>query len=124
MIHRIKCEDPFFETKGSDNSQHSVVEMTMQETSVSSRAIVPVASPKAEALAIVPVCKSKQPAMGQRRIRRPFSLPEVEALVEAVEQLGTGRFVPKLFLCWPKLIAANMFSCVGLLVCFVQVERR
>nr|2QHB_A Chain A, Telomere binding protein TBP1 [Nicotiana glutinosa]2QHB_B Chain B, Telomere binding protein TBP1 [Nicotiana glutinosa] len=27
-----------------------------------------------------------------RRIRRPFSVAEVEALVEAVEHLGTGRW--------------------------------
>ncbi|KAM0852743.1 hypothetical protein ACQ4PT_051554 [Festuca glaucescens] len=88
----IKCEEPFSETKASGYNQHSVVEMTMQETSESSRAIVPVASPNAEALAIVPVSKSKRATMGQRRIRRPFSLPEVESLVDAVEQLGTGRW--------------------------------
>nr|2AJE_A Chain A, telomere repeat-binding protein [Arabidopsis thaliana] len=28
----------------------------------------------------------------QRRIRRPFSVAEVEALVQAVEKLGTGRW--------------------------------
>ncbi|KAM0873728.1 hypothetical protein ACQ4PT_037887 [Festuca glaucescens] len=88
----IKCEEPFSETKASGYNQHSVVEMTMQETSESSRAIVPVASPNAEALAIVPVSKSKRATMVQRRIRRPFSLPEVESLVDAVEQLGTGRW--------------------------------
>ncbi|XP_051228715.1 telomere-binding protein 1 isoform X1 [Lolium perenne] len=88
----IKCEEPFSETKASGNNQHSIVEMTMQETPGSSRAIVPVASPNADALAIVPVCKSKRATMGQRRIRRPFSLPEVESLVDAVEQLGTGRW--------------------------------
>jgi hypothetical protein len=49
--------------------------------------------------------------MGQRRIRRPFSLPEVESLVDAVEQLGTGRFVPSCSLYWHEFIAANMFSC-------------
>ncbi|CAM0885552.1 unnamed protein product [Alopecurus aequalis] len=80
----IKCEEPFSENKACDNSQ--------PETSASSQAIVPVASLKSEALAIVPVCKSKRAVIGQRRIRRPFSLPEVEALVEAVEQLGTGRW--------------------------------
>lgn len=30
--------------------------------------------------------------VAQRRIRRPFSVSEVEALVEAVEKLGTGRW--------------------------------
>ncbi|XP_047053282.1 telomere-binding protein 1-like isoform X2 [Lolium rigidum] len=88
----IKCEETFSETKARGNNQHSIVEMTMQETPGSSRAIVPVASLNAEALAIVPVCKSKRATMGQRRIRRPFSLPEVESLVDAVEQLGTGRW--------------------------------
>lgn len=73
-------------------SVHSLFETTAHEASASSQAIVPVASPSSEALAIVPVCKSKRPVIGQRRIRRPFSLPEVEALVEAVEQLGTGRW--------------------------------
>ncbi|KAI3772320.1 hypothetical protein L6452_03502 [Arctium lappa] len=36
--------------------------------------------------------KSKQAEVAQRRIRRPFSVSEVEALVEAVEKLGTGRW--------------------------------
>nr|AEV91162.1 MYB-related protein [Aegilops speltoides] len=105
----VKCEEPFSENKAGYNSQqrvqvsphrvqsehgsvHSLFETTAHEASASSQAIVPVASPSSEALAIVPVCKSKRPAIGQRRIRRPFSLPEVEALVEAVEQLGTGRW--------------------------------
>ncbi|XP_024968583.1 telomere repeat-binding protein 5 isoform X2 [Cynara cardunculus var. scolymus] len=39
-----------------------------------------------------PVSKSKQAEVAQRRIRRPFSVSEVEALVEAVEKLGTGRW--------------------------------
>jgi len=39
------------------------------------------------------VNKSKRsPEQGQRRIRRPFSVAEVEALVLAVEKLGTGRY--------------------------------
>jgi len=105
----VKCEEHFSETKAGDNNQqrakaspscvlsdhgsvHSLFETTAHEASASSQAIVPVASPSSEALAIVPVCKSRRPAIGQRRIRRPFSLPEVEALVEAVEQLGTGRW--------------------------------
>ncbi|CAN8253308.1 unnamed protein product [Cochlearia groenlandica] len=44
-----------------------------------------------------PLChKSKsseqQHQAAQRRIRRPFSVAEVEALVEAVEKIGTGRW--------------------------------
>lgn len=42
-----------------------------------------------------PCRKSKrshqQQQAAQRRIRRPFSVGEVEALVQAVEKLGTGR---------------------------------
>ncbi|KAJ3699387.1 hypothetical protein LUZ61_003092 [Rhynchospora tenuis] len=47
-----------------------------------------------EALAVVvPSRKSKRvEPVGQRRIRRPFSVAEVEALVQAVEKLGTGRW--------------------------------
>ncbi|RZB74566.1 Telomere repeat-binding protein 5 isoform C [Glycine soja] len=45
-----------------------------------------------EELAMVPVHqKSKRSEIVQRRIRRPFSVDEVEALVQAVEKLGTGR---------------------------------
>lgn len=115
MTSRMKCEEPFPDIKvGDDNhrlmqaspnrllsdpcSVHSLVEMPAQETSASSQAIVPVASPNLEALAIVPLCKSKRSDIGQRRIRRPFSIAEVEALVEAVEHLGTGRSLPKYFL--------------------------
>ncbi|KAJ6691780.1 TELOMERIC REPEAT BINDING PROTEIN [Salix purpurea] len=46
-----------------------------------------------EALAVVPAHqKSKRSEIAQRRIRRPFSVTEVEALVHAVEKLGTGRW--------------------------------
>ena len=45
-----------------------------------------------EALAVLPVHqKSKRTEIAPRRIRRPFSVAEVEALVQAVEKLGTGR---------------------------------
>lgn len=43
-------------------------------------------------LSVVPIKKSKGAEVAQRRIRRPFSVSEVEALVEAVEKLGTGRW--------------------------------
>ncbi|KAL2940466.1 Telomere repeat-binding protein 4 [Bienertia sinuspersici] len=46
-----------------------------------------------DALAVVPVNqRSKRSDIGQRRTRRPFSVNEVEALVRAVEKLGTGRW--------------------------------
>ncbi|KAL1195868.1 Telomere repeat-binding protein 6 [Cardamine amara subsp. amara] len=46
------------------------------------------------AKSVVPVRMKRvsQPEMVQRRIRRPFTVSEVEALVEAVERLGTGRW--------------------------------
>ncbi|URE15225.1 SANT [Musa troglodytarum] len=46
-----------------------------------------------EALAMVPLgSKPKRSETPQRRVRRPFSVAEVEALVLAVEKLGTGRW--------------------------------
>ncbi|VFQ98206.1 unnamed protein product [Cuscuta campestris] len=42
--------------------------------------------------AIVPARKPKRSEAAQRRIRRPFSVSEVESLVQAVEKLGTGRW--------------------------------
>ncbi|CAI0539810.1 unnamed protein product [Linum tenue] len=54
---------------------------------------VPAMNAAAGSLAVVSANrKSKRAEMAQRRIRRPFSVSEVEALVQAVEQLGTGRW--------------------------------
>ncbi|KAF8118104.1 hypothetical protein N665_0006s0104 [Sinapis alba] len=65
-----------------------------QQPSSDSRAIVPVLPLEPEeALAIVPLNeKPKRTELSQRRTRRPFSVTEVEALVHAVEELGTGRW--------------------------------
>lgn len=58
-----------------------------------SRALVPVPAMSVEALAVVPVNqKIRKSELAQRRTRRPFSVSEVEALVQAVEELGTGRY--------------------------------
>ncbi|KAL2558193.1 Telomere repeat-binding protein 4 [Forsythia ovata] len=58
-----------------------------------SKALVPVPPTNMEALAVVPFnSKRKHNELSQRRTRRPFSVAEVEALVEAVEKLGTGRW--------------------------------
>nr|XP_043620470.1 telomere repeat-binding protein 5 [Erigeron canadensis]XP_043620471.1 telomere repeat-binding protein 5 [Erigeron canadensis]XP_043620472.1 telomere repeat-binding protein 5 [Erigeron canadensis] len=62
------------------------------DMSVDSRALVTVPAMNTNALTVLPMKKSKRVVMGQRRIRRPFSVSEVEALVEAVERLGTGRW--------------------------------
>nr|XP_034919102.1 telomere repeat-binding protein 3-like isoform X9 [Populus alba] len=59
-----------------------------------SRALVAVPPIDVEALAMVlPLnLKSKRSELVQRRTRRPFSVSEVEALVHAVEEVGTGRW--------------------------------
>ncbi|KAL2239560.1 telomere repeat-binding protein 2 [Sesamum indicum] len=66
--------------------------MSLQRTTSESKALVPVPSTKQDALAVVPLRKSKRSESAQRRIRRPFTVAEVEALVQAVEKLGTGRW--------------------------------
>ncbi|KAH0943835.1 hypothetical protein HID58_003472 [Brassica napus] len=64
-----------------------------EEPSTDPRALVPLPALEVEALAIVPLNqKPKRSELAQRRTRRPFSVTEVEALVQAVEELGTGRW--------------------------------
>ncbi|KAL3650177.1 hypothetical protein CASFOL_006580 [Castilleja foliolosa] len=59
----------------------------------SKNALVPVLPINVGPLAVVPVnSKPKRSELSQRRTRRPFSVTEVEALVGAVEKLGTGRW--------------------------------
>lgn len=55
-------------------------------------AMVAIPSIGMEALAVVPFYRKSHPEFVQRRVRRPFSALEVEALVQAVEKLGTGRY--------------------------------
>ena len=108
----MKYEKPFPETKGGCGNQqpmkaylngslagcvHHPVEMASQDTSASSQAIVPVAPSEDGALAIVPLCKPRPSDIGLRRTRRPFTVGEVEVLVEAVELIGTGRSVSNKF---------------------------
>ncbi|XP_073119415.1 telomere repeat-binding protein 4-like [Henckelia pumila] len=58
-----------------------------------SKALVCVSSMNMEAFPVATLNpKHKHSELSQRRIRRPFSVQEVEALVEAVEKLGTGRW--------------------------------
>ncbi|KVI06954.1 telomere repeat-binding protein 3-like [Cynara cardunculus var. scolymus] len=76
----------------SNNNHENIAlqsEVLTEERVADSKAIV-----KAEALSIVPVDHkpTKSCEVSQRRTRRPFSVSEVEALVEAVETLGTGRW--------------------------------
>ncbi|XP_057548571.1 telomere repeat-binding protein 2-like isoform X2 [Amaranthus tricolor] len=75
------------------DSAPSPAETTVEKGAVDSRALVPFPDGTPQALAILPAHqKSKRSEMAQRRIRRPFSVSEVEALVQAVEKLGTGRW--------------------------------
>lgn len=60
-------------------------ETTSEKAAVDSRALVALPDGTLQ-------LKSKRSDMAQRRIRRPFSVSEVEALVQAVEELGTGRY--------------------------------
>ncbi|CAH8362516.1 unnamed protein product [Eruca vesicaria subsp. sativa] len=65
----------------------------VEQPSTDSKALVPVPPLEVDALAIVPLNqKPKRTELAQRRTRRPFSVTEVEALVQAVEELGTGRW--------------------------------
>ncbi|KAL2541138.1 Telomere repeat-binding protein 5 [Abeliophyllum distichum] len=77
--------------ESNNDSAPSTPHMSLEKTPTGSRALVAVPE-KREALAIVPMCKSKQSDSAQRRMRRPFTVSEVEALVQAVEKLGTGRW--------------------------------
>ncbi|CAA0824822.1 Telomere repeat-binding protein 2 [Striga hermonthica] len=61
---------------------------SLQRNSSECKALT-VSSRKADTMV---VRKSKCSESGQRRIRRPFTVAEVEALVQAVEKLGTGRW--------------------------------
>ncbi|VVA97390.1 unnamed protein product [Arabis nemorensis] len=70
-------------------------DMSVDEPSSDSRALVPLPALALEvkALDIAPLNqKPKRTELAQRRTRRPFSVTEVEALVHAVEELGTGRW--------------------------------
>jgi len=80
--------------KGDLNIVSSLEDTSTNNNMSKCRALVAVPAINMEALAVVPFWrKSGNPDFAQRRIRRPFSVLEVEALVQAVEKLGTGRFV-------------------------------
>ncbi|CAL0317677.1 unnamed protein product [Lupinus luteus] len=82
----------------------NLVESNHESTSISTdtivdkittdaRALVTVPTRSTKALAVVPASqKTRHSELVQRRTRRPFSVSEVEGLVEAVEELGTGRW--------------------------------
>lgn len=95
VSHELALTPLVMNYQGSDHdSVHSPRGVSSPDkVSTNSRALVPVPPADPNAGAVVPVNKSKRsPEQGQRRIRRPFSVAEVEALVLAVEKLGTGRW--------------------------------
>ncbi|XP_076944496.1 telomere repeat-binding protein 3-like [Bidens hawaiensis] len=69
-------------------------EVTTHEPVEDLKALVVVPPVNAEALSVLPPSEksTKRYEFSQRRARRPFSVSEVEALVEAVETLGAGRW--------------------------------
>lgn len=74
------------------DSAPSPAEISSEKGRVDSRALVAFPEETPQALAMIPAHqKSKRAELAQRRIRRPFSVDEVEALVQAVEKFGTGR---------------------------------
>lgn len=74
------------------DSAPSPPDMSIDKRVTDSMALISVPAMNVEALSVVPMRKSKRAEVAQRRIRRPFSVSEVEALVQAVEKLGTGRW--------------------------------
>ncbi|XP_074267920.1 telomere repeat-binding protein 5-like [Silene latifolia] len=75
------------------DSTPSPADISAEKVTVDSCALVALPGGTPQALSVVHSHpKPKRSDMGQRRIRRPFSVTEVEALVHAVEKLGTGRW--------------------------------
>lgn len=77
---------------GDLNVVPTLADTARNNTMSKCRALVAVPAIDMEALAVIPFChKPRNPDFVQRRIWRSFSVSEVEALVQAVEKLGTGR---------------------------------
>ncbi|KAF8102433.1 hypothetical protein N665_0198s0136 [Sinapis alba] len=75
-------------------SEHDLALFDKETATDDSKSLVPAAA-LTELSPQPPRHKSKQQQQqqtAQRRMRRPFSVTEVEALVQAVEKLGTGRW--------------------------------
>ncbi|KAK0583979.1 hypothetical protein LWI29_005910 [Acer saccharum] len=82
------------ETLVESNHEQTIshTDILTDTTLLDSRALVAVPASNVEALAVVPRNqKSRRSDIAQRRTRRPFSVSEVEAQVQAVEELGIGR---------------------------------
>ncbi|KAH7656965.1 Ubiquitin-like protein [Dioscorea alata] len=75
------------------DSVHSpLVAASWDKTSADSRALIPSPVLSNGGLSMTSIQKPKRSELAHRRLRRPFSVSEVEALVQAVERLGTGRW--------------------------------
>uniref|UniRef100_A0A1S3CKQ7 Uncharacterized protein n=2 Tax=Cucumis melo TaxID=3656 RepID=A0A1S3CKQ7_CUCME len=69
------------------------VDTAVEERSSDSKSLVTEQGMDVGTTNVVQIClKSNQFEVGHRRMRRPFSVDEVEALVHAVETLGPGRW--------------------------------
>ena len=102
LVNQVPCDpspEPHMPNLGNfvesdHDSAPSPSDMSFEKSTTDSKALVAVPAMSVDALAVVPAQrKSKRYEVVQRRIRRPFSVAEVEALVQAVEKLGTGRYV-------------------------------
>ncbi|KAK7257817.1 hypothetical protein RIF29_32063 [Crotalaria pallida] len=89
--HQVTSLGKFVES--DHDSAPSPIKASVGKGRTDSKSLDTVPEMGEEELAMVPVPqKSKRSENMQRRIRRPFSVDEVEALVQAVEKLGTGRW--------------------------------
>ncbi|KAK7404566.1 hypothetical protein VNO78_05518 [Psophocarpus tetragonolobus] len=89
--HQVNSLGSHFES--DHDSEPSPINASVDKCMKDSKELVTLHEMDKEELAMVPVLKKpKRSELIQRRIRRPFSVDEVEALVQAVEKLGTGRW--------------------------------
>uniref|UniRef100_A0ACD5YW94 Uncharacterized protein n=1 Tax=Avena sativa TaxID=4498 RepID=A0ACD5YW94_AVESA len=93
QLSKVKCEEPSPSFTLNDPVDYLLGGAAQVKSEISQGIAAAGTSGVGElALAIVPAPRSKQRDFGQRRKRRPFSIPEVVSLVEAVEKLGFGRW--------------------------------
>ncbi|XP_039016302.1 telomere repeat-binding protein 5-like [Hibiscus syriacus] len=77
----------------AESDLHLIPNISTNSNIPSSQSVLSISAISVEALTLVPVHhRARRHEFVQRRIRRPFSVSEVEALVQAVEKLGTGRW--------------------------------
>ncbi|XP_015952244.1 telomere repeat-binding protein 2 [Arachis duranensis] len=75
------------------DSAPSLINKAKEKSTVDSKPLISFPEMSKDEKVMIPVVqKSKPSEILQRRIRRPFSVDEVEALIQSVEKLGTGRW--------------------------------